>query len=59
MEGIGDFATMVFYNMLINTLPADQRPLADDFGPSLPASSPLGDKGTLNNWRHHHHHHAH
>jgi hypothetical protein len=29
---------MVFYNMLITSLPEDQRPAEDDFGPSLRAN---------------------
>jgi hypothetical protein len=41
MDGLDDIAPMMFYNMLITSLPADQRPARDDFGPSLRANEDI------------------
>jgi hypothetical protein len=41
MDGLDDIAPMMFYNMLITSLPADQRPAEDDFGPSLRANEDI------------------
>jgi hypothetical protein len=41
MDGLDDIAPMMFYNMLITSLPEDQRPAEDDFGPSLRANEDI------------------
>ena len=35
MDDMGDIAPLILYNMLVTTLPEDQRPPGDDFGVEL------------------------
>ena len=41
MDGLDDIAPLMYYTMLITSLPEDQRPAEDDFGPSLRANEDI------------------
>jgi hypothetical protein len=41
MDGLDDIAPLMYYTMLITSLPEDQRPTEDDFGPSLRANEDI------------------
>eukprot|EP01049_Picozoa_sp_SAG25_P018382 SAG25_NODE_5250_length_685_cov_1.540309_1_plen_141_part_00 len=41
MDGLDDIAPLMYYTMLITSLPEDQRPTEDDFGPSLHANEDI------------------
>eukprot|EP01049_Picozoa_sp_SAG25_P017310 SAG25_NODE_4412_length_822_cov_4.058091_2_plen_196_part_00 len=41
MDDMGEIAPLIYYNMLVTTLPEGQRPPGDDFGPSLRANQDI------------------